>query len=98
MLRVDTALRESGLTSRVLLQVHDELVLDVAEGEEEQLRALVTEGMGSPFELSAPLEVGIGVGANWLIAALWPTPAAHDPRHDMARHGGQAHSPGPSGH
>ena len=69
MLRVDTALRESGLTSRVLLQVHDELVLDVAEGEEEQLRALVTEGMGSAFELSVPLEVGIGVGANWLEAA-----------------------------
>ena len=69
MLRVDAAVRDSGLTSRVLLQVHDELVLDVAEGEEEQLRALVTEGMGSAFELSVPLEVGIGVGRNWLEAA-----------------------------
>ena len=69
MLRVETALRESGLTSRVLLQVHDELVLDVAEGEEAQLRELVEEGMGSAFALSVPLEVGIGVGTNWLEAA-----------------------------
>ena len=68
MLRVDAALRESGLSSRVLLQVHDELVLDVAPGEEEALRELVSDGMGGAFELSVPLEVGIGVGANWLEA------------------------------
>lgn len=69
MLRVDEGLREAGLTSRVLLQVHDELVLDVAPGEEEQLREVVAAGMGSAYELSVPLEVGIGVGPNWLAAA-----------------------------
>ena len=69
MLRVDELLREKELTSRVLLQVHDELVMDVAEGEEGQVREVVTEGMGSAFELSVPLEVGIGVGPNWLEAA-----------------------------
>ncbi|MGO2361080.1 MAG: DNA polymerase, partial [Brachybacterium tyrofermentans] len=69
MLRVDELLREKELTSRVLLQVHDELVMDVAEGEEAQVREVVTEGMGSAFELSVPLEVGIGVGPNWLEAA-----------------------------
>lgn len=69
MLRVDRALREQELTSRVLLQVHDELVLEVAEGEEEQLRSLVTEGMAGAMELSVPLEVGIGVGPDWMSAA-----------------------------
>lgn len=69
MLRVDALLREDGLTSRVLLQVHDELVLDVAEGEEQRLRELVAEGMGSAYTLSVPLEVGIGVGEDWLAAA-----------------------------
>lgn len=69
MLRVDEGLREAGLSSRVLLQVHDELVLDVAEGEEERLREVVERGMGSAFELSVPLEVGIGVGRTWLDAA-----------------------------
>ncbi|MFC7374383.1 DNA polymerase I [Brachybacterium sp. GCM10030267] len=69
MLRVDQLLRERELSSRVLLQVHDELVLDVAHGEEVALRELVAEGMGSAFELSVPLEVGIGIGANWLEAA-----------------------------
>ncbi|MGY5764455.1 DNA polymerase I [Brachybacterium sp. DNPG3] len=69
MLRVDELLRERGLASRVLLQVHDELVLDVADGEEEQLRALVAEGMDGAYALSVPLEVGIGVGDTWLDAA-----------------------------
>ncbi len=70
MLRVDDLLRERELRSRVLLQVHDELVLDVAEGEEEMLRELVSEGMDGAYELSVPLEVGIGVGGEtWLEAA-----------------------------
>ncbi|WP_422117444.1 DNA polymerase I [Brachybacterium sp. UNK5269] len=69
MLSVDRLLRERELRSRVLLQVHDELVLDVAPGEEDALRELVAEGMGSAYELSVPLEVGIGVGPNWLEAA-----------------------------
>ncbi|MEE1617541.1 DNA polymerase I [Brachybacterium sp. J153] len=69
MLRVDELLAASALSSRVLLQVHDELVLEVAAGEEQELRALVARGMGEAYELSVPLEVGIGVGPSWLAAA-----------------------------
>ena len=69
MLDVEAALAREGLASRMLLQVHDELVLDVAEGEEQRLRELVAEGMGSAYTLSVPLEVGIGVGEDWLAAA-----------------------------
>lgn len=45
------------------------LVVDVAAGEDQAVHDVITEGMGSAFELSVPLEVGIGVGANWLEAA-----------------------------
>ncbi len=69
MLRVDAALREAGCTSRVLLQVHDELVVDIAPGELDAVRIIVAEGMGSAYELSVPLSVGMGVGRTWLDAA-----------------------------
>jgi DNA polymerase-1 len=65
MLRVDRALRESGLRSRLLLQVHDELVLEVGPGERERVESLVREAMGSAAELSVPLEVSVGVGRSW---------------------------------
>ncbi|GAB3142436.1 DNA polymerase I [Micromonospora sonneratiae] len=65
MLHVDTALRESGLRSRMLLQVHDELVFEVAEGEREVLEALVRQQMGEAYPLSVPLEVSVGVGRDW---------------------------------
>ncbi|HYN92272.1 MAG TPA: DNA polymerase I [Pilimelia sp.] len=65
MLRVDAALRESGLRSRMLLQVHDELVLEVAAGEREPLEALVRTQMGGAYPLSVPLEVSVGVGRDW---------------------------------
>ncbi|MPZ95689.1 MAG: DNA polymerase I [Propionibacteriales bacterium] len=65
MLGVDRALRESSLGSRMLLQVHDELVLEVAAGEREQLEALVREQMGAAAELAIPLDVSVGVGASW---------------------------------
>jgi DNA polymerase-1 len=65
MLRVDQALRESGLTSRMLLQVHDELVFDVAPGEREALEALVRKEMGAAYPLSVPMEVSIGAGRDW---------------------------------
>jgi DNA polymerase-1 len=65
MLRVDTALRESGLTSRMLLQVHDELVFEVGPGEREALEGLVREQMGGAYPLSVPLEVSVGVGRDW---------------------------------
>jgi len=65
MLDVDRALREERAGSRMLLQVHDELVFEVASGELEDLRALVTARMGGAFELSVPLEVSFGTGRSW---------------------------------
>jgi DNA polymerase-1 len=65
MLRVDAALREAGLASRLLLQVHDELVLEIAPGEQEQVSSLVAAEMGGAYPLSVPLEVSIGVGRDW---------------------------------
>ncbi len=65
MLRVDGALRDAGLGSRMLLQVHDELVLEVAPGEREVVEALVREQMASAADLAVPLEVSVGLGASW---------------------------------
>ncbi|HVM27856.1 MAG TPA: DNA polymerase, partial [Mycobacteriales bacterium] len=65
MLGVARALTAEGLRSRLLLQVHDELVLEVAPGEREALEALVRREMGSAYELSVPLDVSVGVGPNW---------------------------------
>ena len=65
MLGVDRAMREEKLASRVLLQVHDELVLDVAPGEREQLEALVRREMAGAYPLRAPLDVSVGFGPNW---------------------------------
>ncbi|MEV6349937.1 DNA polymerase I [Actinoplanes sp. NPDC051851] len=65
MLRVDEALRDAGLGSRMLLQVHDELVFEVAPGEREALEALVRREMGGAYPLSVPLEVSVGTGRDW---------------------------------
>ncbi|GAA2706398.1 DNA polymerase I [Micromonospora olivasterospora] len=65
MLRVDDALRAAGLRSRMLLQVHDELVFEVAPGERETLEALVRREMGDAYPLSVPLEVSVGDGRDW---------------------------------
>jgi DNA polymerase-1 len=65
MLHVDAALRESDLRSRMLLQVHDELVFEVAAGEREPLEALVREQMGAAYPLDVPLEVSVGAGGDW---------------------------------
>ncbi len=65
MLRVDRALGEAGLSSRVLLQVHDELVVEVAPGERADLESLVRREMGSAADLSVPLDVSVGVGRTW---------------------------------
>ncbi len=69
MLQVDAALTEGGHDSRVLLQVHDELVLEVAPGEREAVEKLVTHEMGSAYDLRVPLGVSVGSGANWHDAA-----------------------------
>jgi DNA polymerase I len=65
MLHVDRAIREEGLRSRMLLQVHDELVFEVAPGEREAMEALVRREMGNAHPLSVPLEVSVGVGQDW---------------------------------
>jgi len=65
MLRVDTALRAAGLTTRMLLQVHDELIFEVAPGELEQAEELVRREMGSAYDLAVPLDVSVGVGRTW---------------------------------
>lgn len=69
MLQVEKALDESGLASRVLLQVHDELVLEVAPGEAEQVEAVVRDRMGSAMALDVPLDVSVGTGRSWHEAA-----------------------------
>ena len=69
MLRVRRALEESGARSRMLLQVHDELVLEVAPGEREDVEALVRREMGSAVEMTVPLDVNVGLGKTWHAAA-----------------------------
>ena len=69
MLGVHSALTAEGLRSRVLLQVHDELVLEVAEGERAAVETLVRREMGAAESLSVPLEVSVGYGRSWDDAA-----------------------------
>ncbi|GEB51699.1 DNA polymerase I [Streptomyces cacaoi] len=69
MLKVDAAIRAAGLASRMLLQVHDEIVLEVAPGEREQVEELVRREMASAVELRAPLDVSVGHGQDWESAA-----------------------------
>jgi DNA polymerase I len=69
MLNVERAIEAAGLRSRMLLQVHDELVLEVAAGEHEALEALVRREMAGAAQLSVPLEVSVGYGASWDSAA-----------------------------
>ncbi len=69
MINVDQAIKDAGLSSRMLLQVHDELLFEVADGEHDQLDALVREHMGSAYPLDVPLEVSVGYGRSWDSAA-----------------------------
>jgi DNA polymerase-1 len=65
MLRVDKAMKEAKMKSRLLLQIHDELLFEYAESELEDLIALVKKEMGSAYPLKAPLSVNIGHGPSW---------------------------------
>jgi DNA polymerase-1 len=69
MLNVHQALVAEGRHSRMLLQVHDELVLEVADGERDQVEELVRREMGAAYGLSVPLEVSVGYGRSWDQAA-----------------------------
>ena len=65
MLRVEKALGEAGLRSRLLLQVHDELVLELVDTEREAVERLVRAEMAGAYELRVPLDVSVGVGKDW---------------------------------
>jgi DNA polymerase I len=69
MIEVDKAITDAGLASRMLLQVHDELLFEIAPGEREQVEALVREKMGAAYPLDVPLEVSVGYGRSWDAAA-----------------------------
>lgn len=69
MIRADQALRDAGVASRIILQIHDELVVEIAPGEEEQVSALVSDAMEHAVTLAVPLDVSVGIGADWQLAA-----------------------------
>lgn len=69
MLKTAAAFQAAGVKSRLLLQVHDELVVEVAKGELEQVTALLRESMENAVEMSVPLDVSIGTGKSWSQAA-----------------------------
>lgn len=68
MIEIEKAFLDAELSSRMLLQVHDELVVEVAPGEKDQVESILREKMGSAADLSVPLDVSVGVGKNWRIA------------------------------
>ena len=68
MIQIDQSLREMGLKSMMILQVHDELVFEVPDDELEVMKKLVTEKMEKAIQLLVPLKVDLGVGDNWLEA------------------------------
>jgi DNA polymerase I len=69
MLNVQSAIEKEKLKSRLLLQIHDELILEVVAGEEEKISDLVKREMGSAYPLKAPLDVNAGLGLTWHEAA-----------------------------
>jgi DNA polymerase-1 len=68
MVRVDRALKKENLRTKMVLQIHDELVFDVPREEVERVKEIVTREMTTALDFGVPLEVGIGVGDNWLEA------------------------------
>jgi DNA polymerase-1 len=68
MIRIDAAIRERGLRTRMILQIHDELVFDLYRPEEAEVRALVESEMRNALPLAVPIAVEMGVGENWLEA------------------------------
>jgi DNA polymerase-1 len=69
MLNVSKEINENQLKSRLLLQVHDELILEVAQGEKDQLEEIVKTQMANAYQLRVPLDVNIGFGLSWDLAA-----------------------------
>ena len=69
MLKVDSAITIGGFKSRLLLQIHDELIVEVVKGEEVGITELVKREMGAAYPLRAPLDVSAGLGLTWHEAA-----------------------------
>jgi DNA polymerase-1 len=69
MLKVASAIEKEKLSSRLLLQIHDELIVEVVKGEENEITALVKREMGAAYPLKAPLDVSAGLGLTWHEAA-----------------------------
>ena len=69
MLKVQVAIGKEKLSSRLLLQIHDELIVEVVKGEEEKITTLVKREMGAAYPLRAPLDVSAGLGLTWHEAA-----------------------------
>ena len=68
MVRVDRAIKAAGLKTKMILQIHDELLFDVPKDEVEQVKVIVKREMEGAMSLGVPLEVSVGVGSNWLEA------------------------------
>jgi DNA polymerase-1 len=68
MIEADKRLVREGLKSRLLLQVHDELVFEVAPGELERVKTLAIESMKNVAQLRVPVDVHVGIGPNWELA------------------------------
>jgi DNA polymerase-1 len=68
MVRCDRALKQAGLRSRMILQIHDELLFEGPEEETAEVERIATEQMGGAFEMDPPLAVEVGVGPDWLAA------------------------------
>jgi DNA polymerase I len=68
MVQVSRALRERGLAARMVLQIHDELLLDVPQDEVDEVRDLVAKIMSGVYDIGVPLDVSVGIGRNWLEA------------------------------
>ena len=68
MIRVDRRLREEGLSARIILQVHDELLVEAPEAEAVRVKALLEEEMSGAASFDVPLAVEVGIGTNWLDA------------------------------
>ena len=65
MIRVDTALRDSGLDAKLILQVHDELIVEASEKDAQAAKELLVREMENCAELSVPLTVSAAIGENW---------------------------------
>jgi len=68
MVKIDRRIREKNLKSGLLLQIHDELLLEVAEEEEDEVWHIVKHEMENALPLIVPIEVDIGIGKTWLEA------------------------------